>query len=579
MSPLHGAVGLPAKGNAMGLLLDQLLAYLMNLAAGLRTDAIGDARARRIQQQLANDTARVRAIQDLRSLTDHLRLAGIRVAQALDTLDLTKRERPLFLLLTDETFQDDVAHWLTAFDGREKAEQQEKILRRMGAVLQAEPGHVEQLRQRYFDLVERTVFADPVLAHWRLQLGISTVLERMDELHGELLRGRREGREMGEAMIAQLAAHGQHLQQMSRQLRDLDHKIFERFTEEQRRAALDRFRTLALDSCDIVDLANLPEQDRHVAARQLELRRLYVPLRVSVEFAGDGPIGEEQLHEIEARRDALRARQAPPEDKHERVPAGHRLAEARRLVVLGDPGSGKTTLLRWIATAYLLRLKNDPAWREIPDVDTLPEADWLPILIRCRDQDPESFAGGLDALLERTFRATELGPEESAALQPVLREKLARGEAMLLVDGLDEITQPAARMRFCQQIERLQAAYPEAPMVVTSRIVGYRELGYRLGRTGGLERGFEHVTVAEFSRADKDDFARRWCRLTEVPERVAAAEKELVRDVHSSDRIERLTANPMLLTTMALVKRKIGRLPQRRAELYYEAVQVRKSVV
>ncbi|MCI5168401.1 MAG: TIR domain-containing protein, partial [Candidatus Electrothrix sp. GM3_4] len=39
-----------------------------------------------------------------------------------------------------------------------------------------------------------------------------------------------------------------------------------------------RYRELALKSCDIIDLANLPEDDRHLASRELELRRLYVVL-------------------------------------------------------------------------------------------------------------------------------------------------------------------------------------------------------------------------------------------------------------------------------------------------------------
>jgi hypothetical protein len=79
-------------------------------------------------------------------------------------------------------------------------------------------------------------------------------------------------------------------------------------------------------------------------------------------------------------------------------------------------------------------------------------------------------------------------------------------------------------------------------------------MGYR------IHAGFEHLTVAELSRQDKDDFARRWCNLTEPIERRETAAEELIRDIHSRDRIERLTGNPMLLTTMALIKRKIGRL-------------------
>jgi hypothetical protein len=48
----------------------------------------------------------------------------------------------------------------------------------------------------------------------------------------------------------------------------------------------------------------------------------------------------------------------------------------------------------------------------------------------------------------------------------------------------------------------------------------------------------------------------------------------LIEALHATDRIERLTGNPMLLTTLALVKRKVGKLPNRRHELYAEAVAV-----
>jgi HEAT repeat protein len=93
-------------------------------------------------------------------------------------------------------------------------------------------------------------------------------------------------------------------------------------------------------------------------------------------------------------------------------------------------------------------------------------------------------------------------------------------------------------------------------------------MGYRIGR------GFDHFTVAELDRSDKDDFIRRWCAVTEPPDRQKTATTQLVSDIHSTDRIERLTGNPMLLTTMALVKRSVGKLPDRRADLYQQAVQV-----
>jgi HEAT repeat protein len=323
-----------------------------------------------------------------------------------------------------------------------------------------------------------------------------------------------------------------------------------------------RFRDLLLDSCDIIDLANLPA-DRRLATQELMLRNLFLPLNVRVE---SGPDPERVLESIEHRR-VTGGRPGTAEiEEHE--PPGSRLASSRRLVVLGDPGSGKTTLLRWMATAYLLRLRGDPYWPELPGVGTLPDEDWLPVLVRCRDLGPEQVSGTLDDVLLHVLRRAELTPAEIEAMRAELGERLDAGTVLLLVDGLDEIGDPQARARFAERLEQVSRARSRVPIVVTSRIVGYREMGRRIGR------GFEHVTIADLDAPAKDDFLRRWCTVTEPAERWQAAADELINDIHRTDRIERLTGNPMLLTTLALVKRSVGRLPDHRADLYAAAVQV-----
>jgi len=328
-----------------------------------------------------------------------------------------------------------------------------------------------------------------------------------------------------------------------------------------------RYCNLLLASFDIVSLGNLP-QDRKIVLQPLALRQLYVPLRVQVEVeAGDKAKWDVvEKRRLELMRGKIDIREFISERKS--FPIGARLAKYQRLVILGDPGSGKTTLTRWISTAYLLRRKGDPTWKDLPDVKTLPDVDLLPIVIRCRDLKENCLDGTLEDILGHTLRKAELTFTEADALQIVLRKRLCEGTALLIIDGLDEIADPSIRSRFGQQLENIHVAYPKAPIIVTSRIVGYREMGYRLGR------GFEHVMLADFTPMEKDDFAYRWCELTELPEDKVKATRDLIHDIHSSDRIERMTGNPMLLTTLALVKRKVGKLPSRRAELYWEAVQV-----
>ena len=236
-------------------------------------------------------------------------------------------------------------------------------------------------------------------------------------------------------------------------------------------------------------------------------------------------------------------------------------------MVLGDPGAGKTTLTRWLATAYLLRLKQEADWEELPDVRSLPDRNLLPIIVWCRDLDARAIRGSLADLLEHTLRKDELA-NHTASVQRLLRHRINDGSALLILDGLDEIADARLRIQFCEQIKRVARAHQQLFIVVTSRIVGYREIGAR------LIQSFDHLTLVGLEPEEKDAFARSWCFLTERPERREAAALDLIKDIHSSDRIERLTGNPMLLTTMALVRRKVGRLPQRRADLYWEAVQV-----
>ena len=527
-------------------LLEALLAYLINLASNERSTAIAARRQRELDDSLEKEQLLEEAVRSKRSLRDELRAACMELVRNRAQFGVSSQEEPLWLLLNDDVFQSDLAAWLMAGGIEEGAAIKDRLVHTMALALTnagALPTQITYLKTEYFDALEKAVFAHPILARWRHHMSLAYLREQV-------------------SVLRQRAEEAAGI-----------------YSAEKQKATLGRYFEKALAAWDIIDLSNLPEGDIHMATQKLLLRQLYMPLRIAIERANPEGGDDAILARMELEREARRHREAghslrdAPDQSHQvsRLSVGQCLSASRRLVVLGDPGGGKTTMLRWMATAFLLRLTGDSSFAQIPDTETLSVDNFIPVLIRCRDIGADDLCRCFADFLRQHLHKTELRPEDADVMLAIILDRIATGTALLLVDGLDEISDPRVRMMFCQELERTAVRYPDAPIVVTSRIVGYRDMPYRMGS------GFEHGVIAELSEDDKDLFAERWVEVTEqnqtATERVKRAH-ELRQALHSSDRVERLTGNPMLLTTLALVKRKVGKLPNRRTKLYTEAVFV-----
>ena len=256
------------------------------------------------------------------------------------------------------------------------------------------------------------------------------------------------------------------------------------------------------------------------------------------------------------------------------------LGRYRRLVVIGDPGCGKTTLLAYLALTYA-RARRDGG-QTVQQRLGLNENDTLPILLPLRDlgrhlkeQHPDPGQDGPALLLNYLhayFQAQkiELPPD-------FFDPPLAEGKAVLLLDGMDEVAENALRQRTARLIEKFAARYPKCRFVVTSREVGY-EGAARIGAEFGLAR------VRQFSPAEVRQFVRDWTIVVETS--LAGGETEatlrlaeeqagrLIAAIERNARVAELAVNPLLLTVIALVHRYRAQLPERRSELYEEAVEV-----
>jgi hypothetical protein len=321
------------------------------------------------------------------------------------------------------------------------------------------------------------------------------------------------------------------------------------------------YRAWISRECGFLQLDGLPIDGR--LDKKLQLEKLFVPLKIKLFKAASGSksiVGNAGPPEPEALR-------LPPQAVSEKgEPIGLAIGEAlnltNHLALLATPGSGKSTLLKRLATAYAF------AERRTEVDDKLPEQQWLPIFLRCRGLREDTHKSILD-LLDGLPQKISMPHEEAVGFRRVLHRELRLGNVLLLVDGLDEIWNEGDRKRLSFNLHTFIEAHSRVKVVVTSREAGFRAVG-------GVVSEVCHLARIEPLDDDGIDFlCTQWH--DEVYGKSEAVQRDatkLTKDIFSNRNVLALARNPLLLTTLLVVKRSIGELPTNRAALYGAAVQL-----
>ena len=364
-------------------------------------------------------------------------------------------------------------------------------------------------------------------------------------------------------------------------------KIHEKLTspetgpsDEELASMEENYRQSIVDWFEILTFKGISPSGKPIA---LPLEKVYVELKAVADVPEEADTysaderrllleaeetGERARDEMSMHLDSMRLARWKSEarldmDRLQRQSINEILANPSRkgLVILGDPGSGKTTLLHYAAL--------DMAQKG-------PESH-LPIFLPLAAYDDH---------LRRTEKDMPLGDflavyyenwRNLPGLGLLFDQALEKGRAVLFLDGLDEVLETARRQFVAEQADALIRKWTGRGVrcVVTSRVVGYRE--------APLSSRLPHVTVLDFGRAEIETFARQWCLAYEIwaagretpaaRQRASSEEKALLDDVRSNPSVERLAANPLMLTMLAILRRQVGKLPDRRVELYERYVR------
>ncbi len=267
------------------------------------------------------------------------------------------------------------------------------------------------------------------------------------------------------------------------------------------------------------------------------------------------------------------------------------------VVVLGDPGSGKTTLGKWLVLQFARALQQHKSRVRVRADAVRPGAGadklidlgppLLPIFIRIADYARtrwEKERGDSGLSLER-FLGFYLSQKNLPSLltpggvTALVQDFLARGQAIVVLDGLDEVSDPVQRRTVMQAVKNfiqthspatLQNEWAGNRVLLTSRIVGYQF---------DPLTSLPHYTVEEMDDTAIAAFCNAWMSHVAIvndSEVVEQAErlKETIFD-HAHPGVRTLAGNPLLLTIMAQVYWRSAQrtLPTKRVALFEEAAR------
>ena len=269
----------------------------------------------------------------------------------------------------------------------------------------------------------------------------------------------------------------------------------------------------------------------------------------------------------------------------------------KKMVLLGDPGGGKSTFVNHLAhglVCHQLAEKENQVWQDkLCCKDSgLNKAllEQIPLLIILRDFAAElpnplpkgkhaPFTALCDFIKNQLLAAQNLG----FAIDHLFTA-LDEGRVTVLCDGLDEVTATHQRRFVRDAVSQFAQTYKNARYIVTCRVLSYQPPKPNdPNQTPDLRlkaRDFPTFELAEFDVEQQAQFIDGWYNELIQRHQIRSVSdgrkqaKSLKDSVRQRGDLRRLAGNPLLLTIMAVVHTYKGKLPDGRAKLYDQTIEV-----
>ncbi|MEJ1364877.1 MAG: SUMF1/EgtB/PvdO family nonheme iron enzyme, partial [Candidatus Sedimenticola sp. (ex Thyasira tokunagai)] len=264
-----------------------------------------------------------------------------------------------------------------------------------------------------------------------------------------------------------------------------------------------------------------------------------------------------------------------------------KLNQESSLVVTGDPGSGKSAFVNFVAIALAGELLGEEQCNLQTLTEPLPNyagdaaeerQPWdhqglLPVRIILRDfaatpHFPNEDESG-DTCHLLAFLKAELQKSGGGDYYPILEQRLRRGKALVMFDGLDEVAKAGEhRARMIQCISGFRGSY-DVRCLVTCRPYAYDQARWQIEQ-------FIHTSVAGFEPGQIRQFIHRWYQSRPATDAESVNNRigKLVKACLGRRSLKDLAQRPLLLTMIAYLHSNWHELPERRADLYEQLLQL-----
>ncbi|MBW4460651.1 MAG: leucine-rich repeat domain-containing protein [Nodosilinea sp. WJT8-NPBG4] len=328
-------------------------------------------------------------------------------------------------------------------------------------------------------------------------------------------------------------------------------------------AFVERYRKVVKDELDRLEVFGLSRMDRLTSQQSLSMA--YITLTASGIVDSDDEKGAAKV--LKAGHHAIDGEWPDREQRRVLSQVDDAICDCRRLMIRGGAGAGKSTLMQWLAVR---------AASQSFEGKLITWNSKIPFFIRLR------------SLLEDEFPPPERFPaliaKNIVAQMPEgwVHKYLERGQALVLIDGVDELPRQA-REDFFEALKDLVRDFPDTTYVVTSRPSGLKTAEgdvWQVWEDWVGAHDFKNLTLEPMTPAKVEAFVTQWHKalgnspsnLEQTPGQTA---QKLNRQLRQRPELQRLASTPLLCAMIcALHRERLETLPSARLQLYEECIDM-----